>query len=335
MDDIKEDDGAEDSIYGDEDQYKWFKADLANADGVRVGMHWHELFSKVANGVMLQSVLLHFGVQNRGGIKTPYNSETLRQMITRIPTMGSDKEKIVIEFPTLNLSLSEWTERFQRFSDEESKLSPMPQVMDVGRDEQLQDIRRMIEKNETETMSEEVMDTLKAHGEMKTVQEAATLEQDFELMGEDVMEFLQRDFAETVLYAPEPMQPPRWTAFLENMAGTNIYGKIELMKGEVTRMKRGMRLVVKSCQKHIEDLKATMKDLQETAKQIAEAEEELGEKFEETQALSGEVLKLNSTVQRGLRNPEIGRYVDFNRKRGRLFTIPSTSSAPTPKSDLR
>src|SRR5208337_5560939 len=119
---------------------------------------------------------------------------------------------------------------------EGSKLSPTPQPADMGRDEQLQDIRQMVEKNEAEMMSKEVMDTLKANGEVKTTIDATALKQDFDLMSEDVLEFLERDFAETVLYAPVPMQPPEWTPFLENMAGTNIHGKIELMKGEVTRM---------------------------------------------------------------------------------------------------
>jgi len=333
---MEEVDGAEDPLYGDEDQYKWFKADLANVDGVHVGMHWHELFSKVANGVMLQSVLLHFGVQSRGGFKTPYNLKSLRQLIERIPTTGSGKEKAFIEFPTLKLSLSEWTERFQRLSDEEGyKPSSPPPDSDMGRDEQLQDIREMKEKNESETMSEKVMDKLKEKGENKTIEQSNALHEDFQSIGGGVMEFLQRDFAETVLYPPEPMQPPRWTVFLEKMAVTNIHGQIELMKGQIRKVENGMKLVMKSCVKHIEDLKTARKELEETAKQIAEAEEELGEKFEETETLSDAVLKLNATVQRGLLNPEIARYVNFDKKRGqRLFSSLSAAS-PAPRSAAR
>ena len=136
MDNMEEIDGAKDPLYGDEDQYKWFKADLTNVDGVHVGMHWHELFSRITNGVMLQSVLLHFGVQSRGGLKTSYNLKNLRQLIERIPTTGSGKEKVFIEFPILKLSLSEWTDRFQHLSDEEGfKPSSTSPDSDMGRDE--------------------------------------------------------------------------------------------------------------------------------------------------------------------------------------------------------
>ena len=333
--DIQIDDESASPLYSDEHLYKWFKADLKTVDGVSIGTHWHQLFSKVANGVMLQSVLLYFGMQTRGGSKTCYDVDSLRQLIERIPTTGSSNEKTVIEFPTLKLSLAEWTERLASDEEESQTSAPSPANNNVPGDEQLQAIREMKKKNELETMSEMTMDKLKQDGENKTLVQASALHQEFDAIGEDVFDFLQRDFAETALYPPEPMQQPRWTPFLEKMALTNIYGKIELMKGQLHKVEKGMKLVMKSCKSHIQDLRKATLELDETAKRIAEAEEELGEKFAETESLSSEVMKLHATVQRGLNNPEIARYVNFDKKRGQnLFSSVSTIS-PVPRNPTR
>src|SRR4030095_5078142 len=107
----------------------WFKCDLPNikvSSTEPKGASWYNQFARVSSGVLIQYMLLHLGLQNRGGQKVLYDHMRLRQIIERIPTPhGNAAGTARSAFPIATRKMSDWVVHLNH--DASKQPTPVPE----------------------------------------------------------------------------------------------------------------------------------------------------------------------------------------------------------------
>ena len=102
---------------------RWFLHDM---EAVKVGhrdknaQSWYTQLSRVASGVLVQSILMGAGQHTKGGSKVLYDQKRLRQVLERIATPPrTDQPPAFPHFPTATCSIGEWVEHFATIQQNE------------------------------------------------------------------------------------------------------------------------------------------------------------------------------------------------------------------------
>lgn len=327
---------------------KWFKHDLA---AVKASLQdkncqsWFAQFSSVANGILIQCVLMHCGVQQKGGHKTDYDLTRVRQLLERIPTPSRDDGHSTAypPFPISIRPIAEWVTHLSKMAIQEESEALDPALVKAPRDfvaendSQFAKLKAMSESNETnDDLTEELLLHHQELGMKKTLDSRASLSEKLETIGTTLQEFLGSDFTQAAFCPPAPMAKPEWTPFLERMALSNVYSQLELMYARVDQMQAGIEFIRDCCETHIKHLSEAKKTLVTKAKDIDKAQTVLGRVFRDTRSLSGEVSNLNQEVSEGMKNPKVAQYVEFQSgSRKPLFAFHDVQSPPSTMNSAR
>jgi hypothetical protein len=318
----------------------WFKCDIPTlkpGSGELKTTSWYNRFAQVCSGVLIQCMLLHLGLQNRGGQKVPYDHTRLRQIIERIPTPdGSAAGTARPAFPIATRKVSDWVIHLNR--DASEQLTPAPEPVKTiaqqvaEHDDKFAEIKSTYDHNDgRDDLSAAQLLERQRQGIKQTAESLEKMSAGLRLIGTTVPEFLETDFLHTAFYPPAPMAKPEWTPFLERMADSNVYGQVELVHARLRQVEQGLRLVRDMCETHINDLAERRKTLLAQAELIHEVQRKLGIEVDDTMKLSNEVYKLNASVSEALQNPKVLQYVNFHDpSRKSFFNIQPGAASPKP-----
>jgi hypothetical protein len=316
----------------------WFKCDLFN---LKVGSSelkaasWYNRFARVCSGVLIQCMLLHLGLQNRGGQKVPYDQTRLRQIIERIPTPDDGvADTARPPFPIAIRKVSDWVEHLNR--DASERVTPVPKPVKTiaqqvaEHDDKFAEIKSTYDHNDArDDLSAAQLFERQRQGIKQTAESLEKMSVGLQSIGTTVPEFLETDFLHTAFYPPAPMRKPEWTPFLERMADSNVYGQVELVLARVRQVDQGLRLVRDMCETHMKDLAERRKTLLAQAELIHEVQRKLGIQVDDTMKLSNEVYELNASVSEALQNPKVLQYVNFHDpSRKSFFNIQPSAASP-------